>query len=185
MNALFYAAAGLAALAGLLVVTRRSYMHALVDLVVLFLAVAVMLATLGAPFAAALQVIVYAGAIMVVFVFTVMLLNLGPVQDLRERQLLSGLFWVAPLCLVLVLLGLAFYLLIHPLGLPPDTPRQAVTPHEVGLGLFAEHPLAVEMASLLLLAALAAALHFGLGLQRWQQARPPHPEPDDGDRTAR
>ena len=60
-----------------MVVTRTNLVHALLYLVVSLFAVAVVFYTLGAPFVAALEVIVYAGAIMMLFVFAVMLLNLS------------------------------------------------------------------------------------------------------------
>ena len=64
-------------------------MHALLYLVVSLLSVALIFFMLGAPFAAALEVIVYAGAIMVLFVFVVMMLNLGPQTAAQERQWLD------------------------------------------------------------------------------------------------
>jgi NADH-quinone oxidoreductase subunit J len=69
----FYVASAVAVIATLLVVTRRNAAHALLYLIVSFLAVALMFFILGAPFAAALEVIIYAGAIMVFFVFVIMM----------------------------------------------------------------------------------------------------------------
>ena len=75
-----------AVVATVMVITRLNAVHALLYLIVSLLAVAVVFFTLGAPFVAALEVIIYAGAIMVLFVFVVMMLNLGPAQS-QERQL--------------------------------------------------------------------------------------------------
>ena len=61
--------------------------------------------TLGAPFAAALEVIIYAGAIVVLFVFVVMMLNLGPAAVAQERRWLTPGMWLGPALLSLVLLG--------------------------------------------------------------------------------
>ena len=61
--------------------------------------------TLGAPFIAALEVIIYAGAIMVVFVFVVMMLNLGAQAVAQERQWLSPGMWIAPGILTAILIG--------------------------------------------------------------------------------
>ena len=61
-------------------------MHALLYLIVSLLAVAVVFFTLGAPFVAALEVIIYAGAIMVLFVFVVMMLNLGQDAERTKRR---------------------------------------------------------------------------------------------------
>ena len=65
-------------LATLRVITHTRAVHALLYFIVSLLAVAVIFYVLGAPMAAALEVIIYAGAIMVLFVFVVMMLNLGP-----------------------------------------------------------------------------------------------------------
>jgi len=73
----FYLMALVAIVSTVRVVTNANPVHALLSLIVSLLAVAGMFLTIGAPFAAALEVIVYAGAIMVLFVFVVMMLNLG------------------------------------------------------------------------------------------------------------
>ena len=74
---MFYVAGAVAILSTALMITRLHAVHALLYLIVSLLAVSVVFYTLGAPFIAALEVIIYAGAIMVLFVFVVMLLNLG------------------------------------------------------------------------------------------------------------
>ena len=77
MELAFYIAGAVAVLSTVLMLTRLNVVHALLYLIVSLLAVAVVFYVLGAPFVAALEVIVYAGAIMVLFVFVVMMLNLG------------------------------------------------------------------------------------------------------------
>ena len=81
MEATFYLSAAVAVAATLMVVTRASAVHALLYLIVSLLAVAVVFFVLGAPFVAALEVIIYAGAVMVLFVFVIMMLN--PVRPRR------------------------------------------------------------------------------------------------------
>ena len=73
---LFYIAGAVALVATILAVTRSNAAHALIYLIVSLLAVAVMFFLMGAPFAAALEIVIYAGAIMVLFLFVIMLLNL-------------------------------------------------------------------------------------------------------------
>ncbi|HNC68856.1 MAG TPA: NADH-quinone oxidoreductase subunit J, partial [Pseudomonadales bacterium] len=85
MQEAFYICALVALLATLGVVTNARPVHALLYLVVSLLAVAGVFFALGAPFAGALEVIVYAGAIMVLFVFVVMMLNLGSETIAQER----------------------------------------------------------------------------------------------------
>lgn len=76
MEVTFYIASAVAILATIMVITRFNMVHALLYLVVSFLAIAVIFFVLGAPFIAALEVIVYAGAIVVLIIFVIMMLNL-------------------------------------------------------------------------------------------------------------
>ena len=82
----FYVAAAIALFATIMVVISTNPVHALLYLVLSLLSVAVIFFVLGAPFAAALEVIVYAGAILVLFVFVVMMLNLGEQVTEQERR---------------------------------------------------------------------------------------------------
>ena len=76
----FYASALIAIVATVRVISNSNPMHALLNLIISLIAVAMIFFTLGAGFAGAMQVIVYAGAIMVLFVFVVMMLNLGSAE---------------------------------------------------------------------------------------------------------
>jgi NADH-quinone oxidoreductase subunit J len=159
MNATFYTAAAVAVLSTALAITRTNAVHALLYLVVSLLAVAVVFYIVGAPFAAALEVIVYAGAIMVLFVFVVMMLNIGEAAAVQERRWMKPSSWIGPAALALVLVCELGYVLAKGdrkvvLGLPVD-------PEQVGIVLFGPYLLAVEMASMLLLAGLVAAYHVG------------------------
>ena len=111
MQAMFYLSAAVAILATLLMVTELHAIHALLYLVVSLLAVAVVFLALGAPFVAALEVIVYAGAIVVLFIFVVMMLNVGEAAVEQERRWLTPLMWVGPTVLLLILLAEVGYML--------------------------------------------------------------------------
>jgi len=114
---------------------------------------------LGAAFAAALEVIIYAGAIMVLFVFVVMLLNLGPSATAQESQWLSPKSWIGPAILALILVGeLTFIIARGSLRAPAAGP---VEPKQVGVALFGPYLLGVELVSLLLLAGMVGAYHLG------------------------
>lgn len=156
MTATFYIASFIAVAASVMMITRLNAVHALLYLVVSLLAVAVVFYVLGAPFAAALEVIIYAGAIMVLFVFVVMMLNMGPGHAAQERRWLSPGIWVGPVLLSAVLLGdLVLLLTGHaPVGRPVSAVR-------VGTALYGPYLLAVELASMLLLGALVGAYHVG------------------------
>ena len=155
---LFWVPALVALIATLMVVTRKNASRALVYLVVSLLAVAVIFFVLGAPFAAALEVVVYAGAIVVLFLFVVMMLNLGRSSVLRETRWLQPGMWVFPFVLVFVLAIVMFNALA---GSEDQTGGVEVGPKAVGAELFGPYLLAVELAGFLLLAALVGAYHLG------------------------
>jgi len=156
----FYSAALVAVLATLGVIAGRNPVHALLNLIVSLLAVAMIFFFIGAPFAAVLEIIVYAGAIMVLFVFVVMMLNLGRRTEEQERKWLTPSVWWVPGILSLVLL-----VLLSGAMLSDDSGAQmataVITPKQVGIALYGPYLLAVELASMLLLAALVAAYHLG------------------------
>ncbi|HEX7073060.1 MAG TPA: NADH-quinone oxidoreductase subunit J [Hyphomicrobiaceae bacterium] len=159
MTAAFYIAAVVAVLATIMVIIETNAVHALLNLIVSLLAVAIVFYVLGAPFAAALEVIVYAGAIMVLFVFVIMMLNLGEAAVAQERRWLAPRMWMAPAGLSAVLLGELIYMLWQgPAAVPVGT---TVTPREVGALFFGPYLLVVELASMLLLAGLVGAYHLG------------------------
>src|SRR5512143_168577 len=80
----FYMLSGLAILGGLLVITRRNAVHSALALIVTLLAVSGLYLMLYAPFVAGVQIIVYAGGIMVLFLFVIMLVNLE--RTVKDRQ---------------------------------------------------------------------------------------------------
>jgi NADH-quinone oxidoreductase subunit J len=167
MTAVFYISGAVAILATLMVITELHAVHALLYLVVSLLAVAMVFLSLGAPFIAALEVIIYAGAIVVLFLFVVMMLNLGRTAVEQERRWVTPLMWVGPAILLLVLLVEIAYLLTA--AGSPRIASRLVGPKEVGLTLFGPYVAGVEVASLLLLAGLVGA--FCLGRRRGEGDR--------------
>lgn len=159
MEAVFYLAAAIALIATGLVITRTHAVHALLYLIVSLLAVALIFYVLGAPFAAALEVIIYAGAILVLFVFVVMMLNLGEAAAVQERDWLGPGVWIGPAVLAVLLLAELVYLLNA--GIAGPKPATVVDAKEVGIALYGPYLLAVELASLLLLSGLVGAYHLG------------------------
>ncbi|SEP59674.1 NADH dehydrogenase subunit J [Azotobacter beijerinckii] len=160
MEFAFYFAAGVAVVSTLRVITHTNPVHALLYLIVSLLAVSMCFFSLGAPFAGVLEIIVYAGAIMVLFVFVVMMLNLGPVVAEQERQWLKPGIWAAPTVLSALLLVQLLYVLFGTSN-GAVVGQQTVDAKAVGVALFGPYLLAVELASMLLLAALVAAYHLG------------------------
>ena len=154
----FYATAGLITAATVLAITRRQAVHSVLFLVISFLGSAMLFYLLGSPFLAALQVIIYAGAIMVLFVFVIMMLNQGQKTIAQERAWLQPGTWIGPSLLALILF--VEMLVIVVLGGNAET-GQIVNSKQVGIALYGPYLLAVELASMLLLAGLVGAYHLG------------------------
>ncbi|OGO69218.1 MAG: NADH dehydrogenase [Chloroflexi bacterium RBG_19FT_COMBO_62_14] len=159
MIVVFYIASGVAILSTFLVILQSNAVHALLYAILSLLSVAIVFFSLGAPLVAALEVIVYAGAIMVLFVFVVMVLNLGPGAEGQERVWLQPRTWTGPVILTLVLIGELIYIFLARPGLALGGP--AIGPQEVSLALYGPYLLGVELASILLLAGLVGAYHLG------------------------
>lgn len=159
----FYLASLVAIIATVRVITNASPVHALLYMVVSLMAVAMTFFYMGAPFAGALEIIVYAGAIMILFVFAVMMLNLGEETRRQEKRWLTPRVWVGPALLSAILFGqLAWTLWAHHTnGGGQAVGTAVVDSRAVGISLFGSYLLLVELASILLLAALIAAYHLG------------------------
>src|ERR1700678_2744487 len=133
MEQVFYIAGAVAVISTALMLTRLNVVHALLYLIVSFLGIAVVFFVLGAPLVAALEVIVYAGAIMVLFVFAGMMFNLGQHSVETERQWLTPGIWIGPVLLAGVLFAEVVYLLR---GGTAEIGAVAVRPKDVGMVLF-------------------------------------------------
>ena len=158
MEPTFYIAGAVAVISTVVMLTRLNLVHALLYLIVSLLGVAVVFFVLGAPFAAALEAIVYAGAIMVLFVFVVMMLNIGKHAAETEKQWLTPGIWTGPVILASILIIEVAYLARGgSAGLGTD----ALGPKEVGIALFGPYMIGVELASMLLMAGLVGAYHLG------------------------
>jgi NADH-quinone oxidoreductase subunit J len=161
MSPLFVIASAVAVAATAMVVTRPVAVHALMYLVVSLLALALDFWLLGAPLVAAFEVIVYAGAILVLFVFVVMLIGGGRPEGgaAGEGVRAPPSAWLGPSLLALVLLGEIGWLAWQdPSALAVE---RWIGPKEVAVALYGPYVLGVEAASFLLLAALVAAWHLG------------------------
>ncbi|MDR3413735.1 MAG: NADH-quinone oxidoreductase subunit J [Formivibrio sp.] len=158
MIIVFYVAAGLTLLTTAAAITRANPVHALLYFVMSLVGMGVIFFSMGAPFAAALEIIVYAGAIMVLFLFVVMMLSLDTAAKRRESGWMIRSVWILPLFLVG---GLGIELVRVFLGNSAAGIERIVSPQEVGLRLFTTDLSAVELASILLLTGLIGAFHLG------------------------
>jgi NADH-quinone oxidoreductase subunit J len=158
---LFLVGALAAIVSALLVVTRRNPVHSVLALIVCLLSVALLFLLLGAQFVAALQVIVYAGAIVVLFLFVVMLLNVGEEAQAFHRSILQKL---AALALVFVILVEGLLVAVGGVGwLRKDDwitsgGMSYGTVQAVGRELFNRYLLQFEVASVLLLVAIVGVV---------------------------
>lgn len=159
MPLLFYISAAVTVLATIMVITRYHPIHALLYLVISFMAMAVLFISIGAPFVAALEVIIYAGAIIVLLIFVVMMMNIGNQTALQEKQWLQPKMWVGPSIFAMALLGETIALLLK--GNKAGIPLPAIDIRKVSLSLYREYIIAVELAGFLLMAGIVGAAHIG------------------------
>jgi NADH-quinone oxidoreductase subunit J len=138
-----------------LAVTRRQPVHSVLYLIVAFLGTAALFFLLGAPLLAAFVVIIYAGAIMVLVLFVIMLLQRSP----RELRLLSE--WGPATLLGVVFLAVAVTMVFKDDRSGIVLQGAVAQPRDFGRFLFDRYWLAVEIVSLLFLVALVAILHLG------------------------
>jgi NADH-quinone oxidoreductase subunit J len=156
---LFWILAAGTVIASLLVIGQRNPMYSVLLLIVSFGALSGLYVLLGAPFVAAIQIIIYAGAIMVLFVFVVMLLNV-PTETPPEgpRRLLMGAGprrFGAVLSLALVI-ELAWALQRAPM--PAGWSGTSASVYDIGIRLFRDYAFAFEATSLLILVAMVGAI---------------------------
>lgn len=159
MSLLFYISSFVAIIATIMVISRYHPIHALLYLVVSLLAVAMIFLSLGAPFVAVLEVIIYAGAIMVLFIFFIMMLNLGSYAAQQEKNWLTPKVWIGPSILVLVLLVEMIIILMK--GEIITINVSVVDSRKVAVSLYGEYIIAVELAGFLLMAGIVGAAHIG------------------------
>jgi len=152
VNAAFVIAGLVAVAATVMVITRKNAVHALLYLVVSLLSVAIIMFLLGAAFVAALEVIIYAGAIMVLFVFVIMLIG-------NEEIPVGPGTWIGPGMLGAVLLAELAWVLTR--GVSAAQPASELGPAKVGMALFGPYIIGAEIAAFLLLAGLVGAFHLG------------------------
>lgn len=160
MTFIYYLAAAVAVMSTAMVITRSNAVHALLYMIVSLLSLALIFFTLGAPFVAALEVIIYAGAIVVLFVFVIMMLNLGAEMTARERRWLQPKAWIGPAILTAILFAEFLVVVATEPAAAVGAPA-GVGVKRVGAALYGRYVLGVELAAMLLLAGLVGAFHLG------------------------
>ncbi|BCR03381.1 NADH dehydrogenase subunit J [Desulfuromonas versatilis] len=155
---LFYILGCTALAATLLCITRRNPVHAVVYLVNALFALALLFYMLGAPLVAAWEVIIYAGAIMVLFLFIIMMLELAPTEESPGP---GWLRWGPVLLLSLVLISCSVLLMVVDTQSGGGVPSYYASPRTFGYALFKQYALAVEIVSFQLLFAAVGAFYVG------------------------
>ena len=172
--AIFFVFAAIAVIFALVVVLHRNPVVGALSLVASFFALAVMYVLLEAPFLAALQVIVYAGAIMVLFLFVIMLLNLQHMAEPATRPVQQFLGYTS--CAFFGI-GLVYYLLKYSIFDQLPDGRFLADARTIGIRMFEAYVFPFEMVSILLLAAIVGAL--------WMSGRVPGMRAKAGEEVGR
>lgn len=157
-SVLFYILAATALGATGMCITRRNPVHAVIYLVNAFFALALIFYLLGAPLVAAWEVIIYAGAIMVLFLFIIMMLELAPAETPKGA---GWLRWGPVVFFSLVILGCTFALMAADPRSAEGVPAYFASPRVFGYALFQEYALAVQVVSFQLLYAAVGAYYVG------------------------
>ncbi len=153
----FYFLAIMAIVSAIAVITRRNPVHAALSLIVTLLSLAGFYLMLYAPFVAGVQIVLYAGGIMVLFLFVIMLVNLE--QNIREYQFNKQ--WLVGIIAALSLGGLLLF--VYQRGhniFPHDFAAlpEGQNTQQIGIALYGQYMLPFEIASLLLLVAIVGAV---------------------------
>ena len=163
---LFYLFAGIALMSAVVVITQRNPMFGAIALLVTFLSIAALFVLRHAEFLAAVQIFVYGGGIMVLFLFVIMLVNL---HKLKETQTFLGQAPMAFILGLLLVVLFGFIFLSAQFGTPPTSPEQLVSvdgevagnAQAVAWLLYREYLLPFEIASVFLLVAMIGAVVLG------------------------
>jgi NADH-quinone oxidoreductase subunit J len=153
----FYLLSGIMLIGGILVITRKNPVHSALALIVTLLAQASIYLMLYAPFVAGVQIILYAGGIMVLFLFVIMLVSID--RSIRERQFNSQ--WVVGLIAATALGGLFIAVYTKGTSIFPDRAMTIVegdNTQRIATMLYGQYMFTFEIASLLLLVAIIGAV---------------------------
>jgi NADH-quinone oxidoreductase subunit J len=157
LSIIFYGLAVLILLTTALAITRRNLVHAVIYLIFSFFGSAMLFYLFGAPILAMLEVIIYAGAIMVLFLFIIMMLK----AETLEERLFPLRQWLPAAGLGLVYLGIGIVMIIRDPASRSYLQPAVAEPSAFGRYLFENHWLSIEIVSLLLLVTLIGVLILG------------------------
>ncbi|AWH90604.1 NADH-quinone oxidoreductase subunit J [Buchnera aphidicola (Melanaphis sacchari)] len=160
MNFAFFICSFIAIISTCFTVFQKNAIYSLIYLIVSLLSISGIFFSLGAFFAGALEVIIYAGAIIVLFIFVIMTLNLENKKNLKEKKCLNPIYFIGSGLLLLVLFITMTYSIFF--GTNQKIKFFLMQPKSIGISLFGPYVFLVEIASLLLLCALIIVFHIGM-----------------------
>jgi len=155
----FYLISAVVIAATAVAITRRNLVHAVVYLIVSFFGTAVIFYLFGAPLLAALEIIIYAGAIMVLFLFVVMMIRV----EKPEEVMFPLSQWLPAAVFGLIYLVAAIVMILQTPGMEASLKMLTASPRQFALYVFEHHWFSIEVISILLLLALIGALQLGKG----------------------
>ncbi len=153
----FYLISAVVITATAIAITRRNLVHAVVYLIVSYFGTAMLFYLFGAPLLAALEIIIYAGAIMVLFLFVLMMIKV----ESPEEVMFPLSQWLPAAVFGKIYLGDAVATIVETPGKEVTLKMLTATPKQFALFVFAHHWFSIEVISLLLLLALVGALQLG------------------------
>jgi NADH-quinone oxidoreductase subunit J len=153
----FFYFAGVIAVTSLLVVALRNPVYSALSLLIMFFHVAGLYVTLHAEFLAAVQIVVYAGAILVLYLFVVMLLNVKTEERYHNQLPVAGLLGVM-LCTEVILLAIQSRTAVSASAVPGDPVIASGNTETIGEVLYSTYLFPFEVASLILLVAMIGAI---------------------------
>lgn len=154
---IFYVLAAIILITTGIAITRRNLVHVVVYLVFSFFGSAMMFYLLGAPLLAVLEVIIYAGAIMILFLFIIMMVKL----EASEERVFPIEQWLPMAMIGILYIIIGAVIVTSAPGTEVMLKIALAEPKAFGEYLFRRHWLSIEIVSLLLLVALVGALHLG------------------------
>ncbi len=158
----FYLISAVVIAATAIAITRRNLVHAVVYLIVSYFGTAMLFYLFGAPLLAALEVIIYAGAIMVLFLFVVMMIKV----ESPEEVMFTRRQWIPAAVFALVYLVASLVMIFESPGTAASLEMLVATPRQFALYVFEHHWFSIEVISMLLLLALIGALQLGMGRRK-------------------
>nr|BET44571.1 MAG: NADH-quinone oxidoreductase subunit J [Candidatus Aschnera chinzeii] len=159
MNYIFYISGMIAIITTYKAITHTNPIYALLYLLIFILSISSIFFSLGAYFAGSIEIIIYAGAIMVLFIFVIMTLNLGQIIIKEDHKTLKQIKWLLPLIILIGLSSLLIYSFFSKNNIFFET--AIINIKEIGIKLFTTYIIAVELCSILLLSGLIVAIHHG------------------------